>query len=72
MNLTELNRKQDELNVEKIACPRCKEITTWGELRNFGYCLECYYQWRQKETEVETLAEEAQRIKDETAREDNN
>ena len=45
----ELKKEQDELDEEAMLCPVCGIESTYGEIREIGSCMECYYKWTQKE-----------------------
>ena len=38
-----LKSRQKELDEELVNCPKCGEKISWGELKEFGNCLDCYY-----------------------------
>lgn len=57
-NQIELKKRQDELDAEISYCRKCEKETTWGEVREFGDCLDCYYRAEKKVVECEKCGEE--------------
>jgi len=57
MDIKALQEKQNELDAELTKCPKCGKETTWGEIREIGECLKCYYKYyakRKNFSKVET------------------
>ena len=44
----QLKEEQDKLNKESLKCPKCGKDTTWGELEEWGNCLDCVEKYMRK------------------------
>ena len=45
----QLEKEQDKLDKEIACCPECGIETTYGEIKKFGSCMECYFKAYHKE-----------------------
>jgi len=50
----QLQHYQDTLDEEIGVCPKCRKPTKWGELREWGNCLDCVSKYMDKKNLEET------------------